>query len=360
MGNIDRHGCPWTGTEDAKNKQTAKTLGHEIGHAIGLKHPWERDVGVNADGNVVGRVPKPTPTEQQEDYSNLDFDPNNPDDTDDTDDIIINDTAKGWIGLYAFDNSKDANVKDENTVIKEIKKRETIFNNWVTQEEKALAEKKKIIDDFNAKPAAERTEEAAAAAETSAQTAYDNYTKTPAYKKALQKRNLYWIEHKEQVNDKEVTTYKLRLHTRNANGEELPTSAGPFTYTYGETIMDYSYFTSAVPDESNVLHGIYPASVYPNFHNWEYDLGVPAPRTELDWTPRPNPVPVPCGGAPADQPEQTPTPPPNDGTQGTNTPPDQPYGLSYSIVDGQFRLSWTDGGGTVTGFQYQYRVPGGS
>ena len=30
------------------------------------------------------------------------------------------------------------------------------------------------------------------------------------------------------------------------------------------------------------------------------------------------------------------------------------------MVDGQFRLSWTDGGGTVTGFQYQYRVPGGS
>ncbi len=48
-------------------------------------------------------------------------------------------------------------------------------------------------------------------------------------------------------------------------------------------------------------------------------------------------------------------------TQGTNTtPPDQPYGLSYSIVDGQFRLLWSDDGGTVTSFEYQYRENGGS
>ena len=50
----------------------------------------------------------------------------------------------------------------------------------------------------------------------------------------------------------------------------------------------------------------------------------------------------------------------DDQNTGTDAPPDQPYGLSYSIVDGQFRLTWTDGGGTVTGFQYQYRQSGGS
>ncbi len=34
--------------------------------------------------------------------------------------------------------------------------------------------------------------------------------------------------------------------------------------------------------------------------------------------------------------------------------------MSYSIVDGQFRLLWSDGGGTVTSFEYQYRENGGS
>ena len=47
-------------------------------------------------------------------------------------------------------------------------------------------------------------------------------------------------------------------------------------------------------------------------------------------------------------------------TSTENPPPDQPYGLSYTIVDGEFRLLWTDGGGTVTGFQYRYRESGGS
>ena len=63
------------------------------------------------------------------------------------------------------------------------------------------------------------------------------------------------------------------------NGLE-PDSAGPFTYEYGQSIMDYPLSLTG-----NVFDPIYPELNYPAFHNWEYDLGVPQ-NPAPPWTPR--------------------------------------------------------------------------
>ena len=285
IGRSQRRGFNWADVPEAKQEILKRTLGHEIGHVMGLKHPWE----VKVNGTLPAHDELP-------------------------DNISLSDSPSGWVGLHAYDN---AGIPRD-FIISKAKK---VYNNWRWREDLALK-----LDD----PEAYRAKE--------------------PYQIALKNLNLYLVKQGDG-------TFKVRRLSYVAGRSKTATDV-PFTYSYGSSIMDYSTYYLFTND--NKVHGILNSTSYPVFHNWEYDLNVPQNRDKPDWTPRPNPVPVPCGGAPADQPEQTPTPPPNDGTQGTNTPPDQPYGLSYSIVDGQFRLSWTDGGGTVTGFQYQYRVPGGS
>ena len=87
-------------------KLLAITLGHEIDHAKGLKHPWDSAVGINAASEVIGRVPQiPNSEKEGDEYSILfpdagegEIDPN----------LVLAKRASGWIGLYAFDNRTDS------------------------------------------------------------------------------------------------------------------------------------------------------------------------------------------------------------------------------------------------------------
>ena len=334
-----RHGSPalWTDEDSMEEGVLKQTLGHEIGHAVGLSHMWD----CRSDGIVIhGSVPQITDKDKAE-FSDLDFENN-------TDPYInLRMSNPGWIGLYAFDNRITPSAS--------IKKRVAAYNAWVEQNNNAVAAHNAILDAHNEAVAAGTATQTQAQAEAAADTAYNNYTNTFAYRQAIQKRDLYW--EKPAGHD----FYKLRLHSYNRGVDGIdPSGSGPFTYAYSDTIMDYNYvITSQV--ENRGMEGIYAAPAYPAFHNWEYNLGVPQNRVQPGWSSRANPLPIPCDGQAVDQPEQTiTTPPPNDGSQdpgsSQNTLPDTPIDLSASYGDGQVRLSWTAASGTVTDYQYRYRV----
>ena len=326
-----RHGSPasWIDVNSMVEDRLKQALGHEIGHAVGLSHMWD----CSSDGIVIhGSVPQITEKDKTE-LSDLDFENN----TDPYIDLRM--YNPGWIGLYAFDNRI--------TPIASIKKRVAAYNAWIVQNNNALAARQAIIDAHNKAVGEGNPTQTQAEVEAAADTAYNNYTNQLAYKQAIQKRKLYW--EKPLGHD----FYKLRLHSYNRGVDGLdPNGSGPFTYTYGDTIMDYNYILTSEA-ENQGAEGIYVAPVFPAFHNWEYNLGVPQNRVQPGWSSRANPKPIPCDGQEVVQP-----PPPNGGSQ--NTPPDAPYGLNASFGDGQVTLSWTDGGGTVTGYEYMYRESGGS
>lgn len=256
----------------------------------------------------------------------------------------------GWIGLYAFDNRITPHAS--------IEKRFAAYKTWKDEENNAISAHNSVLIAHEKAVAAGTATQTQAQAETAAKTAYNNYKNQLAYKRAIQKRDLYWEKPAGH------NFYKLRLHSYNRGVDGLdPNGNGPFTYAYGDTIMDYGFIiTSQVQDEG--AEGIYPASVFPAFHNWEYDLGVPQNRVQPGWRSRENPKPIPCDGQVVEQPAQTiTTPPPNDDSQdpgSQNTQPNTPTDLLTTFGNGQVRLSWTAGGGTTTDYQYRYRESGGS
>ena len=312
----------------------SETLGHEIGYTVGLSHPWETE----ADGIIIdGTVPPITDTAK---FPDLDF-------VDRTDlDLILVTEGDGWIGLYAYDNR----FPPQEAIIDRL----AVFNTWIEQENLAKAARKAILDAHDAAVADGTATQTQAQAEAAAETAYKKYTNKLAYKRAIQKRNLYWARSTPNQ------PFKLRCHTYNRSASGLdPNGAGPYTYTYGNSIMDYGYVIRAADEDT--IEGIYVSQHFPAFHNWEYDLGVPQDRTQPGWSSRPNPKPIPCDGQVVVQPVQTITsPPPNDGSSQNTQPPDTPTDLNASSENGQVRLSWTAPSGTVTDYEYRYRESGGS
>ena len=134
----------------------------------------------------------------------------------------------------------------------------------------------------------------------------------------------------------------------------------------GETVMDYGNpqdigaydlkgYNLSVASYMSAYDG---AKVYPDFHNNEYQFVAPGVRTAHLAKPLPDPL-------RKDKPEwpsSTSTSSTEETTEAvpqapnTNTPPDAPTDLSASYGDGQVRLSWTAASGTVTDYQYRYRV----
>ncbi|RKU09698.1 hypothetical protein C6501_14945 [Candidatus Poribacteria bacterium] len=289
-----------------EQKSIDLVLGHEIGHAVGLNHPWE--------SNVNGKVHK-IPTQDKTDNPNLDFrgdnnDGNNDNEGDDVD--PLSDTARGWIGLYAFDNSTDAYL--------EVQRRVGFAKALQEADEKA---KKKYEAARNNGQTIEQAKEVR-----------DNFKKTAEYQNPLNLRNFYWDTNNRPYTLKNKPTYTSNLDPTNTEAY--------FTYPYGGSIMDYPLHITG-----GLYESIWP-SKYHELHNWEYDLGAPQGNENPKWTER---------SGEENLENQLNQDTDTDTYAGTDTaPPDAPYGLSASYGNGQVRLSWTAGGGTTTDYEYRYRV----
>ena len=252
---------------NATDAVTDYTIGHEIGHTIRLNHPW--DLALN------GAVPQ-IPEAEQTELDALDFE-NDPH-------LRLATVANGWIGIYAFDNRDAATINGQTPEqsIGALNIRLAAYNAWNEEENNAVNAYSEIIRQFNALPDNQKTEENRDTYLANAKQAAKDYRETDAYQEAVQKRRLYWQkQNQDDPNDEdnirieENSTFALRLHTYSGN---VTITNGPFTYTYGSSIMDYWY-----PISGGNLYGIYVETVYPAFHNWEYDLGVIGDHRHADW-----------------------------------------------------------------------------